>query len=104
MGEYTLIALVSIAAVVVLEFAWWKTGIFRQPAFWIALAICYAFMIAVDGWLTKLSAPIVIYSPDGFSGLRVPWDIPFEDYLFGFSMLTLAMMAWDRSGARAEAR
>ena len=33
------------------------------------MAICYAFMIPVDGWLTKQSAPIVLYRPDDTSGI-----------------------------------
>jgi lycopene cyclase domain-containing protein len=60
------------------------------------MAICYAFMIAVNGWLTKLSAPIVLYNAAEATGWRIPWDIPVEDYLFGFSLLTLTMLLWDR--------
>ena len=33
-------------------------------------------MIPVDGWLTKLSAPIVIYDDSHTSGVRFPFDIP----------------------------
>jgi hypothetical protein len=28
----------------------------------------------------------------------VPWDIPVEDYLFGFSMITLTLLLWVRLG------
>ena len=28
------------------------------------MVIVFAFMVPVDGWLTKLSAPIVIYDDD----------------------------------------
>ena len=49
---------------------------------------------------TKLSAPIVIYDEDQITGVRVPWDIPVEDYLFGFSMITLTLMLWVRLGDR----
>jgi hypothetical protein len=62
----------------------------------------------VDGWLTKLSDPIVIYNPDEMLGLRVPWDIPVEDYGFGFAMVTLTILTWrrllDRRPARAAQR
>lgn len=44
-------------------------GDFRDPAYWISLAICLAFMIPVDGWLTKHSAPIVLYRPEDTSGI-----------------------------------
>jgi Lycopene cyclase len=58
--------------------------------------IIFAFQILVDGWLTKLSAPIVIYDPREMLGLRTPWDIPVEDFGFGFAMVTLAILLWRR--------
>ena len=64
------------------------------------MAIVYFFHVLVDGWLTKLSAPIVIYDEGQITGVRVPWDIPVEDYLFGFSMITLTLMLWVRLGDR----
>jgi hypothetical protein len=39
--------------------AWLRTGLFRRRAYWISIAICYGFMILVNGWLTKLSAPVL---------------------------------------------
>jgi lycopene cyclase domain-containing protein len=56
------------------------------------------FQIVVDGWLTKLSAPIVIYNPAQQSGLRFPWDIPIEDFGFGWAMVTLTILVWTRLG------
>jgi membrane protein implicated in regulation of membrane protease activity len=29
-------------------------------------------------------------------GLRVPWDIPIEDFGFGFAMVTLTILLWRR--------
>ena len=40
-----------------------RTGLFRRRAYWITMAIVFAFQVAVDGWLTKAVAPIVIYDP-----------------------------------------
>ena len=31
----------------------------------------------------------MIYNPDTMLGVRVPWDIPVEDFGFGFAMVTL---------------
>ena len=104
MHEYTLLALVAVAAVVGLEGFVLHTGLLRSGAYWAALAICYGFMIAVNGWLTKLSAPIVIYDRGATTGWRVPWDIPVEDYLFAFALLTLAMLLWDTAARRERAR
>jgi lycopene cyclase domain-containing protein len=72
-----------------------KSGIFARHYWWTMLII-FAFQIPVDGWLTKLSAPIVIYNPDEILGLRAPWDIPIEDFGFGFAMVTLAILLWRR--------
>ena len=102
MGEYTAAASVAAALVVVAELAWLRTGLFRTRAYWLSMAIILFFMVLVDGWLTKLSAPIVLYNPDEMTGLRVPWDIPVEDYLFGFALVTLVMLLWDRAGRTLE--
>ena len=51
---------------------------------------------SVDGWLTKLSAPIVIYNPTEFLGVRWPWDIPVEDFVYGFALMTLVLVTWVR--------
>lgn len=100
MPEYTVLTLVSIVAVVGLELLVLRTGIFRQGRYWIAMAIVFGFQVLVDGWLTKLSAPIVLYSPEQMLGVRAPWDIPIEDFGFGFSMVTLTILLWVRLTCR----
>jgi lycopene cyclase domain-containing protein len=104
MREYTIAAVVAVAGVVALEVRVLRTGLLRSRAYWISMAICYGFMIAVNGWLTKLSAPIVLYDERRTTGWRVPWDIPVEDYLFGYTLLTLTMLLWDAAGARRAPR
>ena len=103
MPEYTTLAVVSVVLTVLAELFWFRTGIFHKAQYWIAMAIVYFFHVLVDGWLTKLSDPIVIYDPEQITGVRVPWDIPVEDYLFGFSMITLTLMVWLRLGERERA-
>lgn len=98
MPEYTVLAALSVVLVVLYERFVLRSGIFSDSRFWIAMAICYAFMILVNGWFTKLSAPIVLYDPDHHLGLRVPWDIPVEDYVFGFSLLTAVAARWKALG------
>jgi lycopene cyclase domain-containing protein len=94
---YTVWALVAAGAVVALELGWARTGLFRRRAYWITLAIGWGFQIPVDGWLTKLSAPIVIYNPHELSGVRFPWDIPIEDFVYGFALMTLGLVIWVRT-------
>jgi lycopene cyclase domain-containing protein len=91
---YTLPAIISVIVVCVLEWAVLRTGLFRKPAYWISMVIVFGFQIPVDGWLTKLSAPIVIYNERHTSGLRFPWDIPVEDFLFGWALVTGVLLLW----------
>jgi len=97
---YTVPAVAVAAAVVALEVAWLRTGLFRRRSFWVAYAICLGFQVLVDGWLTKLSAPIVRYDPDEITGWRVPWDIPVEDYVYGFALIALTLLLWERRRLR----
>ena len=99
MPEYSLAAAVAATAVVALELRLLRTGLLRQPAYWVAMAIVFAFQVPVDGWLTKLSAPIVLYHGDEVIGVRMPWDIPVEDFVFGYALLTLVLALWERAGA-----
>jgi lycopene cyclase domain-containing protein len=96
---YTLWALVAAAVVVAAEVGWLRTGLFRRRAYWVTLAVVWAFQIPVDGWLTKLSAPIVVYNGRELSGLRFPWDIPIEDFVYGFALVTAVLLVWVRTGA-----
>jgi lycopene cyclase domain-containing protein len=92
---YTVPAVAAVAAVVLLEWRL-RTGLFRRRAYWITMAIVFGFQVAVDGWLTKLSAPIVVYDPRQLTGVRVPFDIPVEDFLFGFALVTATLLGWQR--------
>ena len=96
MPEYTALAAVSVLLVLAAERWWLRTGLLRTAQYWTAMAIVLFFMVLVDGWLTKLSDPIVLYDEQQTSGLRVPWDIPVEDFAFGFSMVTLTLLLWVR--------
>ena len=96
MPEYTVLTVCAVLAVVVAELVYFRSGIFRTAQYWWSIAIVFAFQVPVDGWLTKLSDPIVIYNPDEMLGLRAPWDIPIEDFGFGFAMVTLAILLWRR--------
>ena len=85
------------------EVGWLRTGVFRTKTYWISMGIVFGFMVGVDGWMSKLSAPIVIYDPDRISGLRFPWDIPTEEFAYAFAMLTLPILLWERDRQAAAA-
>ena len=96
MPEYTVLTVCAVIAVVLAELVYFRCGIFRTAQYWASIVIVFAFQVPVDGWLTKLSDPIVIYNPEEMLGLRMPWDIPIEDFGFGFAMVTLAILLWRR--------
>ena len=94
---YPALSIAATIAVVLLERFVFRSGIFRSRAYWIAMLIVFAFMIPVDGWLTKLSAPIVRYDDADTSGWRPVWDILGEEFLYAFALLTLVVLCWDRA-------
>ena len=98
MPIYPALAALAALAVVLLELRWLRTGLLRQPAYWLALGICLVFMVPVDGWLTKLSAPIVIYDDADTTAIRPVWDILAEEFVYAFALLTVVMLAWDHLG------
>ena len=100
---YTVWAFVAAAAVVALEVAVVRTGILHTVRFWVTIAIAWGFQVAVDGWLTKLSAPVVIYNPTEHHLPRFPWDIPLEDFVYGWALMTLVLMTWVRLSRRPTA-
>ncbi len=93
---YTVPSVVSAVAVGVLELTVLRTGLFRRPAYWLSMLIVIGFQILTDGWLTKRSAPIVVYDDRHTSGIRFPFDIPIEDFLFGFALVTAVLLLWER--------
>jgi lycopene cyclase domain-containing protein len=97
---YTVPAVLAVLAVCALELAALRTGLFRRPAYWLSMLIVVGFQILVDGWLTKLSAPVVIYDDRQITGIRFPFDIPVEDFLFGFALVTGVLLLWERQRER----
>ena len=97
---YAAPAVLAVLAVCALELAALRTGLFRRPAYWVSMLIVIGFQILVDGWLTKLSAPIVVYDDRQTTGIRFPFDIPIEDFLFGFALVTAVLLLWERQRER----
>jgi lycopene cyclase domain-containing protein len=89
--EYTFLAIVSVAAAVIVDWRL-KTGLLKKPLFYLFLAVIAGFKLLVNGFLT--SSMIVQYNPAHYMGLRIG-SIPVEDFLFGFSMITIAVSLWE---------
>jgi lycopene cyclase domain-containing protein len=98
---YPTMSVLAAVAVLAAELLWFRSGLFRSRAYWITMGIVFAFMVPVDGWLTKLSAPIVMYDDADTTGWRPVWDILAEEFLYAFALLTLVILCWDRAGDRA---
>nr|WP_298207436.1 lycopene cyclase domain-containing protein [Ferrimicrobium sp.] len=96
MGLYTIEALTAVIITVLIDLAITKSGAIKTLNFWITWLIVALFQIPVDGWLTKLSSPIVIYNPHDFSGIRFPFSIPIEDFAYGFALTLLTITIWLR--------
>ncbi len=41
-----------------------------------------------------------MYDDEQTIGVRFPWDIPIEDFLFGAALVTVVLLLWERAGAR----
>ncbi|MGB8021924.1 MAG: lycopene cyclase domain-containing protein [Candidatus Nanopelagicales bacterium] len=98
MPEYTVATLAATVTVVAMELGWARTGIFRSLQYWLAMSILFGFQALVDGRLTRLPDPIVAYAPGQASGLRFPFDIPVEDFGFGFALMTATIIGWILAG------
>ena len=92
--EYTVAAAAGIVLAVLLELLVLRTGLFRDPRYWITLAIVAAFQLLVNGVLT--CPPIVSYNPTEILGPRIACA-PIEDLGFGFAMVTTTIALWRRA-------
>jgi len=70
-----------------------RTGLFKDRRYYVFLIAILFFKLLVNGALT---AKIVMYDPAQITGIRI-MTIPIEDFGFGFSMVTLAVIIWELS-------
>jgi len=97
MKEYTLIAAVSVVMTVFLDSI---SGIclLRRKIFYLYVFVIFCFKLFVNGYLTGKN--IVMYNPRYFLGIRLG-SIPLEDFLFGFSMITMTIIFWEMFKVKA---
>jgi lycopene cyclase domain-containing protein len=91
MKEYTLIAFSSVILTILID-KWAGVNIFKKKLFYLFLAVIFGFKLLVNGYLTHTR--IIIYNPKYFLGWRLG-SIPLEDFLFGFSMVSLGIIFWE---------
>ena len=91
MKEYTFLSIISVFLTIFLDNI---TGIrlLRKKEFYLFIGIILFFKFLVNGFLTGEN--IVIYNPNFFMGIRIG-SIPLEDFLFGFSMVTMTIIFYE---------
>lgn len=91
MREYTVLTILSVLVTLFLDK---RSGIslLKKKEYYIFLFIIFCFKLIVNGYLT--GKDIVLYEPRFFLGARLG-SIPLEDFLFGFSMVTLTIVFWE---------
>jgi lycopene cyclase domain-containing protein len=95
--EYTAASALGVVLAVLLELLVLRTGLFRDPSYWVALAIVAAFQLLVNGVLT--CPPIVTYNPADILGPRLACA-PVEDLGFGFALVTTTIALWRHAAPR----
>jgi len=99
MKEYTALAIASVIMTLAIDRAA-GAGVFRRKEFYLFLLAMAFFKFLVNGFLT--GRQIVLYNPEFFSGFRLG-SIPVEDFLFGFSMVSLTIIFWESFKKRGAA-
>jgi lycopene cyclase domain-containing protein len=91
--SYTQIAFLAVAGAVVVDYFVARTRLITTKRFWASYAIIIFFQLLTNWWLT--SRNIVMYSPDAIIGWRIA-SAPVEDLFFGFSLVLLVLILWDK--------
>jgi hypothetical protein len=112
---YTQLAVLGVVVVVLLDLVVVRTRLLTRRVFWVAYAIVIGFQLLTNGVLTGLR--IVRYDGAAIVGSSTPTDAPppflgdgriayapFEDLLFGFSLVVLTLILWVWLGRRGVQR
>lgn len=91
MKEYTILGIISVLLTVCLDRAS-GLNLLKKAEFYVFISVILFFKMLVNGYLTGNN--IVLYNPDFFMGVRIG-SIPAEDFLFGFSMVSMTIISWE---------
>jgi len=90
---YTAIAITAVFVALTTDYFIARTRLILTKRFWTSYAIIIFFQLITNCWLT--SRNIVMYPPDAIMGIRIA-SAPAEDLLFGFALVTLVLVLWDK--------
>lgn len=99
--SYTALAVVGVAVALALDLLVLRTRLVARRAFWTAYAIIIGFQLLSNGILTYRN--VVRYDPGAITGFRIA-GAPFEDLLFGFSLVLQTLSWWVWWGRRPLSR
>ena len=91
MKEYTIIAVISVLAALLSDVLL-KTRLILNRKFWVFWCVMFVLIFMVNGYLTW--RPVVIYGEKYFMNIRL-FTIPIEDFLYGFSLITMNIVLWE---------
>ena len=91
MKEYTVLAAAAVVITIIVD-ALTRVKVLRRAEFYIFLCAIFVIKLLVNGYLTGTG--IVLYRAQFLLGIRIG-SIPIEDFLFGFSMVTLSIIFWE---------
>lgn len=100
MKEYTLISVIFVILTIALDFIL-KTRLIVNKKFWVFWSVMFILIFIVNGYLTW--RPIVIYGESFYMGIRL-FTIPVEDFLYGFSLISLNITVWEYYNNKLRAR
>ena len=92
MKFYTLFSILAVLGAIYYDN---KSGVrlLNRPIFYLFWIIIVGFKYIINGMLTRY---IVMYNPATFIGYRIG-SIPIEDFLFGFSMVVVCLVIWEKN-------
>jgi lycopene cyclase domain-containing protein len=91
---YTQIAIFAVLIAIVVDLFIAQSRLISSKRFWTSYAIIVPFQLLTNWWLT--SRNIVMYSPQAILGDRIA-SAPVEDLLFGFSLVLLVLILWEKN-------
>ena len=92
--SYTALAITGVILTIITDLFILRSRLLLTKRYWASYAIVVFFQLITNWWLT--SRNIVQYSDDAIIGPRIA-SAPIEDLLFGFTLVTLVLIRWDRA-------
>lgn len=91
MKEYTILAVFSLFLAFLVDILL-KTKLIFNRKFWIFWGVMFVLIFIINGYLTW--RPVVIYDDRFYLGIRL-FTIPIEDFIYGFSLITMNIALWE---------